>query len=71
MPDTDTQQIADASGNEQPAKEPVEAYDSKHGTYADAVEKVPQEQLLQEQTMPKAPDPSPFKLGPMAGGGGE
>jgi len=36
--------------------------------YKDAVEKVPQSDLLQESTMPKGPDPSPFKLGPMAGG---
>lgn len=36
--------------------------------YKDPAEKVPESDRLQESTMPKGPDPSPFKLGPMAGG---
>ena len=49
--------------------EVVQKYDSEHGKYADAVEKVPQPDLLQENQMPKGPDPSPFTLGPLTPGG--
>jgi hypothetical protein len=48
--------------------EPTEAekYDSQHGTYDDAVDKLPLEgERLPTDALPKAPDPSPFKLGPI------
>lgn len=47
--------------------DPVKSLDK--GVYADAVEKIPEDQkLANTAAMPKAPDPSPFKLGPMAAG---
>ena len=35
------------------------------GKYKDDVESIPEADKLQESSMPKAPDPSPFKLGPI------
>jgi hypothetical protein len=45
------------------------AYDDAHGTYADGVEKMAEDERLPIGQMPKAPDPSPFTLGPLAPGG--
>lgn len=39
------------------------------GQYKDDVESIPEADKLQESSMPMAPAPSPFKVGPMAGGG--
>lgn len=38
------------------------------GVYKDDAESIPMAQRTQESSLPKAPDPSPFKLGPMASG---
>ena len=48
---------------------PNEAKDASCGTYEDSVAKMPLEEKLPSAQMPKAPDPSPFKLGPMSSGG--
>lgn len=45
------------------------AHDDAYGHYDDNVAKLPKDERLQEMEMPKAPDPSPFALGPMAPGG--
>jgi hypothetical protein len=47
----------------------TDAYDAEHGEYEHVVGKLPKDERLQELEMPKAPDPSPFALGPMAPGG--
>lgn len=39
------------------------------GMYKDDVESIPMADRTQEAALPKAPDPSPFKLGGMASGG--
>ena len=38
------------------------------GTYKDDVEGIPEADLTQESSLPKGPDPSPFKLGPISTG---
>jgi len=46
----------------------VQEYDKQHGVYKEpdpAKEGTP---LLPTSQMPKAPDPSPFKMGPLAPG---
>ena len=39
------------------------------GEYKDEALSIPQADLLQESSLPKGADPSPFKLGPMQSGG--
>lgn len=46
----------------------VEDYDSKHGSYKDTIHELPEDTKLPTGQMPKAPDPTPFKLGSMAPG---
>jgi hypothetical protein len=38
------------------------------GTYKDDVDSIPEADRFQETTMPMAPAPSPFKVGPLSGG---
>lgn len=47
----------------------TDKYDSKAGKYKDAAIGPATEDKLATAQMPKAPDPSPFVLGPMAPGG--
>jgi len=49
-------------------KDATDAHDAAAGKYKDAVQDVPEEQRLPTSQMPKAPDPDPFKVGPMTGG---
>lgn len=50
--------------------EAVDAYDAGYGKYQGNVPRTGnQEGLLPTDAMPKAPDPSPFTVGPMAPGG--
>ena len=53
--------MSDAPANVQP--------DSYDGKYKDAVESLPEDVRLPTGQMPKAPDPSPFTLGPLQSGG--
>ena len=46
-----------------------EAHKAESGEYADNTATIPDEERFQESNLPKAPDPSPFKLGPLAPGG--
>ena len=46
---------------------PTKKYDAQQGTYSDNVEPYPQDDKLPLQELPQAPDPSPFKIGPMGG----
>ncbi len=57
-------------GQDRARKTIVEAHDSDHGVYTENVDTVPTEQRLPTTQMPMAPDPSPFNLGPITGGGG-
>jgi hypothetical protein len=43
--------------------------DSYDGKYKDRANDLPEDSKLPTGNMPKAPDPSPFTLGPMAPGG--
>jgi hypothetical protein len=38
---------------------------AKVGVYKDPVEAIPDEDLTLESSLPKAPDPKPFALGPL------
>lgn len=49
--------------------EAVDAYDAQAGKYEEQVKKIAPEERTQESEMPKAPDPNPFTLGPMAPSG--
>ena len=57
------QEYGITTGQDKPSKEPVEQHDKNYGTYKDAVEGVPTDDRLPTAQMPKAPDPSPFKIG--------
>ena len=49
---------------------PLDSIDRELGEYKDPViESLPDADRFQEAQMPKADDPSPFKLGPMSPGG--
>ncbi len=50
-------------------KTAVDLYDADHGTYADQAEGLPEDVALPSGSIPKAPDPNPFKMGPMNPGG--
>ena len=56
-------------GQDATYKDPTKKYDAQHGTYMNPVEKIPDADKWQESQMPKGPDPSPFKLGPLSSGG--
>jgi len=56
-------------GLERTYKDATEGHDAEHGTYKDSADDMPVEQRLPTADMPKAPDPSPFKVGPMTTGG--
>ncbi len=58
-------------GQDRTYKDATEAYDADKGKYAENVSNVPTESRLPTVNMPKAPDPSPFNLGPTAPGGRE
>ncbi len=49
----------------------TEKYDTTHGRYKDTVDVPSPEDRLPTVSMPKAPDPAPFSIGPMAPGGRE
>lgn len=52
--------------------EVIKADEAKTGTYKEIVENLPTDgPRLPFGSMPKAPDPSPFVLGPMSPGGRE
>jgi len=50
-------------GQDRKYKDSDEAYDAEHGKYKEQVVTGPDK--LQESQMPEAPNPSPFKIGPM------
>lgn len=62
--DTDFKNVGPGKAHE----DAVSAVDAQIGTYSDPVEKIPQEQRLPQAALPKAADPSPFKLGPLVKG---
>lgn len=66
---TENDSMAEGTGQDSADKEPIEKYDSKAGKYKDNIESVSTEDRLPTSQMPKAPDPSPMKLGPMSSGG--
>jgi len=41
----------------------TDAYDAEKGKSVDVTQSIPLEDRTQQSSMPKAPDPSPFKLG--------
>jgi hypothetical protein len=63
------EEYGQTTGLDKPLKEAVEQHDKTYGTYKDNITPVPTDDRLPTANMPKAPDPSPFALGPMAGGG--
>jgi len=67
----DSVDLAQKAGSEEGVQKDVaKVYDQAHGTYADAAADMTNvEQKLATAQMPKAPDPSPFSLGPMTPGG--
>ena len=69
MPDKPNYVEAAEVGQDKPLKDFTERYDAECGTYKDNIVDVPVEDRLPTAQMPKAPDPSPFKVGPMSSGG--
>lgn len=43
--------------------DPAKKIEQQTGTYKDPVDSIPEADRTMESSMPKAPDPSPFKLG--------
>lgn len=43
--------------------DPAKTIEKQIGTYKDPVDSIPDADKTMESSMPKAPDPSPFKLG--------
>lgn len=41
----------------------ADEYDREHGTYDGAIHEMPDDTRLTTGVMPKAPDPTPFKVG--------
>lgn len=56
---------AEKVGQDAPSKDVCDQYDKDYGTYKNAVPEVPVDDRLPTANMPKAPDPSPFTLGPL------
>lgn len=51
-------------------KDATEIHDGRYGKYKDAVADDPNtDKKLPTTSLPQAPDPSPFKIGPMSPGG--
>ena len=50
-------------------KDATDIHDETYGKYQEPVEAVPSEERFATAQMPKAPDPSPFQVGPMTSGG--
>lgn len=63
------QEYGVTTGQDKDSKEPVQEHDKNYGTYKDNITPVPTDDRLPTANMPKAPDPNPFALGPMSGGG--
>jgi hypothetical protein len=69
MPEKTNTEIAANTGSVQ-QKDVTEEYDGSHGKYKDDVaDDTNTDSKLPTTSFPKAPDPSPFKLGPMSPGG--
>lgn len=58
-------------GQDRTYTEPTKKYDAGQGAYKDNVEGMPQDDKLPTGELPQAPDPSPFKIGPLGGGTAE
>lgn len=58
---------ADDIGQDRTYNDAVDKYDANHGKYKDNAENLPEDTKLPTGNMPKAPDPSPFKMGPTGG----
>jgi len=69
MPDKPNAEETSNVGQDKQFKDFTERYDSEVGTYKDNIVSVPTDDRLPTAQMPKAPDPSPFTLGPMSSGG--
>jgi len=66
MPDKPNFEEFAAAGSV-PQKDAVDIYDGRYGKYKDAVaDDLNVEGKLPTASMPKAPDPSPFQLGPIS-----
>jgi len=63
------QEFGEKVGVDKTSKSVPEEYDKIYGTSHDPVEDVPTDDKLPTANMPKAPDPSPFTLGPVSPGG--
>ena len=65
MPDKPTwEEFAGAGSTEQ--KDATDIYDGRYGKYKDAVADDPDtDGKLPSPSLPKAPEPSPFKVGPL------
>lgn len=56
-------------GQDKTHKEAVEKYDAEHGTYKESIDTVPTDDRLPTAQMPKAPESTPFVVGPLTPGG--
>lgn len=67
---TKNEENATSVGQERQHNDATQQYDAEHGSHADNVEGMSQDDKLPTGELPKAPDPSPFRIGPMGGDGG-
>jgi hypothetical protein len=67
MAETPNEKVFKSVGPSKPVA--IDIIKERDGHYKDDVESIPPADRLQESSMPMAPAPSPFKLGPMAPGG--
>jgi hypothetical protein len=55
-------------GQDKPAHDATELFDSQMGRYADPVDGLSEDRKYPLKQFPMGPDPTPFDLGPMAPG---
>jgi hypothetical protein len=65
---TKNEENANSIGQERQHNDATQQYDAEHGAHRDNVEGMPQDDKLPTGELPQAPDPSPFRIGPLGGG---
>lgn len=59
------QEYGEKVGPDKPSKDVTDEHDKTYGKYGDKTKEVPVDDRLPTANMPKAPDPTPFSLGPL------
>ena len=67
---TKNEENATSVGQERQFTDATQQYDAEHGDHTDNVEGMAPDDKLPTGELPQAPDPSPFRIGPLGGDGG-